>query len=75
MSLLTQAYLLETYGPRLTVEKLAAVLDIATNTIHNQLAKKTFPVKTYLDGGRRWADYRDVAAYLDACRDRAGSPV
>jgi hypothetical protein len=73
VSLLTQAYLLETYGPRLTVEKLAKVLDIATNTIHNQLARKAFPIRTYLDAGRRWADYRDVAAYLDECRAGADS--
>lgn len=73
MSLLTQAYLLETYGPRLTIEKLGKVLDIATNTIHNQLARKAFPIKTYLDAGRRWADYRDVAAYLDECRAGADS--
>jgi hypothetical protein len=71
MSIITQAFVAETYGLRLSVEKLAKVLDIAPNTIYNQVAKKTFPVKTYLDGGQRWADYRDVAAYLDECRERA----
>jgi hypothetical protein len=71
MSLLTQAYLLEQYGPRLTVDQLAKALCLATNTIYNQVAAGTFEVPTYLDGKKRFADYRDVATYLDACRERA----
>lgn len=73
MSLLTQAYLLEKYGPRLNVEHLAEVLGVAKGTIYNQISALTFPVATYVDGKQRWADYRDVAAYLDDCRDRAKS--
>ena len=30
-----------------------------------------FEIPTYLDGGRRWADVRDVAAYLDERRAQA----
>lgn len=75
MSLMTQAYLLEAYGPRLGVEQLGKVLGMKANTIYNQVAKKAFPIKTYLDAGQRWADYRDVAQYLDECRDRAATPV
>lgn len=73
MSLLTQAYLLEKYGPRLNVEHLAEVLGMAKGTIYNQISAQSFPVLTYVDGKQRWADYRDVATYLDACRDRAKS--
>ena len=70
-SLLTQAYLLESYGPRLTVEQLASVLHMARNTVYNQVASGTFAVSTYVDGNKRFADYRDVATYLDHCRERA----
>jgi hypothetical protein len=71
MSLLTQAYLLERYGPRLTVEQLAEALHIGKSTIHTQVGKGTFEIPTYLDRNTRFADVRDVASYLDACRERA----
>lgn len=68
MSLITQAFIVEHYGLRLTVEQLAEVLSLAKPTIYNQLSAGTFPIKTYLDGGKRYADYRDVAEHLEACR-------
>lgn len=71
MSLMTQAYLLERYGPRLGIQQLVEVLGMAERTIYNAISAKTFPVPTYVDGGRRWADYRDVATYLDECRAKA----
>lgn len=71
MSLMTQAYLLERYGPRLGIPQLVEVLGMAERTIYNGISAKTFPVPTYIDGGRRWADYRDVATYLDECRAKA----
>jgi hypothetical protein len=70
-SLLTQAYLLENYGPRLNTEQLASVLGITKPAVYNQLSAGTFPIATYKDAGKTWADYRDVAAYLDTCRERA----
>lgn len=75
MSLLTQAYLLERYGPRLTVEQLAEALQIGKSTIHNRIGKETFEIPTYLDCNTRFADVRDVATYLDACRERAKTPA
>lgn len=68
MSLLVQAYLLEKYGPRLTMEQLAQVMGISYGTLRNKVASDTFAVHTYLDEGRRWADVRDVAAHLDRVR-------
>lgn len=68
MSLLTQAYLLDKYGPRLSIDDLAQVLGMAKGTIYNQISAQSFPVLTYVDAKQRWADYRDVAAYLDQCR-------
>jgi hypothetical protein len=72
MSLLTQAYLLDTFGPRLTIDQIAQVLGLKAGTIYNQVSAQTFPVRTYVEGGKRFADYRDLAEYLDVCRERAG---
>jgi predicted site-specific integrase-resolvase len=71
VSLLTQAYLLEKYGPRLTMEQLSDVLTIEPGTLYNQISAGACPVKTYREGKRRLADYRDVAAYLDQIRETA----
>jgi len=75
MSLLTQAYLLEKYGPRLSMDQLAEVMGIARGTIYNKVVKKELEIATYMDGGSRWCDYRDLATYLDVCRDRAKTPA
>ena len=71
MSLMTEAIVAEQYGLRLTVDQLGEAIGLARNTIYNQVAKGEFAVPTYLDGGKRWCDYRDVAKYLDVCRARA----
>jgi excisionase family DNA binding protein len=71
MSLLTQAYLLERYGPRLSVEQIAQVLGLSKGTLYNAISAGTLPVRTYCDGGRRYADFRDVAEHIDRCREQA----
>lgn len=71
MSLMTQAMVVEHYGLRLNAEQLAKVLGITKASLYNQISAGTCPVKTYLDGGKRFADYRDVADHLDACRQQA----
>lgn len=68
MSLLTQAYFLEKYGPRLDVKQLAEELGVEPKTVQNQVSAKTFQIPTYVDQGKRWADARDVAAHFDAMR-------
>lgn len=73
MSLMTEAIIAEKYGMRLSIEKLSEVMGLARNTIYNQVAQGVFQVPTYVDGGKRWADYRDVATYFDACRARAAA--
>lgn len=70
-SLVTQMIVAEKYGVRLTMEQLASVLNVSKGGIYNQVSAGTFTIPTYLDGKLRWADYRDVAAYLDSCRERA----
>jgi hypothetical protein len=68
MSLMLTAYLLETYGPRLGREELAAVLGVTPRTLENKVYTATLGVATYRDQGKLWADARDVAEYLDECR-------
>ena len=72
MSLLTTALLYDRYQrARLNAAELGEQLGLSEGTVRNQISAGTFPVPTYLDGGKRWADIRDVAAYLDQCRERA----
>ena len=73
MSLLHEAIIAEKYGLRLTVDQLADALGMGRNTIYNQIAQGKFKVKTYVDAGKRWADYRDLASYLDEHRAGANS--
>jgi hypothetical protein len=71
MSILCQLVLAEKYGIRLSMEQLAAELDQEKGTLMNRISKKTLGIKTYMDGGKRWADVRDVAAYFDKMREQA----
>ena len=68
MSLITQAFVVEKYGMRLNMDQLATILDLKKATLYNQISAGSCPVKTYMDGGKRFADYRDVAEHLDSCR-------
>lgn len=70
-SLVTQMLVAERYGLRLDTKQLSDVTGWAEGTIRNRISARSFPIPTYEDGGRRWADYRDVAAYLDGCRQKA----
>jgi hypothetical protein len=72
-SLVLQMILAEKYGARLNMEQLAAELGIAKPTLYNQVSAGTCKVKTYLDGGKRYCDFRDLASHLDACRKLASS--
>ena len=64
-SIVTQAFIVQRYGLRLNIEDMAGLLRLEKQTIYNQISAGTFPIKTYQEGTRRYADYRDVAAYLD----------
>lgn len=63
-----EMFLLQSYGPRLTVQQLIDVLQVGRTTLYRDLAAGTFPIKTYVVNGTRYADYRDVAQHLDKCR-------
>ena len=68
MSLVTHMMIAEKYGARLGMEQLAEVL--------GDDAKR---LRTYCDFGQRFADYREVAEYLNAAlaeaRRRLSEPV
>jgi predicted DNA-binding transcriptional regulator AlpA len=75
MSLLSQAIIAERYGLRLNTDQLAEALGMAKSTLYNKMSAGTFEVPTYVAQGKRFADYRDVATYLDDCRARAATQV
>lgn len=70
-NLMTQAMIVDKYGFRVGVEKLAEILCITKPSVYNQLSAGTFPIPTYLDQGKRYADFRDVAEHIDKCRTAA----
>jgi hypothetical protein len=47
MKLLTQAFILEKFGPRLTMAQLATLLCQSEGTIRNQVSAECFPIPTY----------------------------
>lgn len=71
MSALILVHILEQHGPRLTVAQAAKVLGLSEGTLRNRLSSKQIKLPTYLDGGLRFVDARDLAAYLDECRSSA----
>ena len=71
MKLLTQAYILEKFGPRLTMAQLATLLCLSEGTIRNQVSAECFPIPTYKEGAGRFAAYDAVADYLDAMSEKA----
>ena len=74
-SLVTQMFIADKYGLRLNIEQLATVLGLSKGAIYNQVSGGSFPIITYVDGGKRWADFRDVAEHLDQCREKARAPI
>lgn len=70
-SLVTQMFVAEKYGLRLDVTQLAQVLGITPGTVLNRISANTFGIPTYIDNGKRYADYRDVAAHFDNVRETA----
>lgn len=71
MNFLTTAYLMDKHGLRLDLEALAKELDTTPANLRRRISLEDFEIPTYVDGGKRWADVRDVASYLDARREQA----
>ena len=64
----TLAYLMNEYGPLLTMTELAKVLKYKTKaSILNAISAERFPIPTHPQGGnKRVALTRDVAAHIDS---------
>lgn len=71
MSILAQMVLVEKYGLRVDLDRLAAILETTAPNLRRKISEGTMEIPTYLDGGKRWADVRDVADYFDARRQEA----
>ena len=71
MSLLSQMVLIEKHGLRVDLEALADILDTSAANLRRRISEGTLTIPTYMDGGKRWADTRDVADYFDAMRQTA----
>lgn len=67
MSLVTQMLVAEQYGLRLDIPALAKITGMKPGSIHNAISAETFPIATYVDCGKRWASYHEVARHLDDC--------
>jgi hypothetical protein len=59
------AYLLEQYGPTMTLGQFGLVVKKATASMYNDMRRGTFPVPTYKVGGRHLVSTHDVIAFLD----------
>lgn len=71
MSLLAQMVLIEKHGLRVDLDHLAGILETTAPNLRRKISEATLDIPTYLDGGKRWADTRDVAEYLDRRRQEA----
>lgn len=71
MSILTQMALIEKFGLRVDLERLAKILDTTPPNLRRKISEGTLGIPTYADGTKRWADIRDVAEYLDRCPEEA----
>jgi len=75
MSLLTRCYILERFGPRLSMDQLAQVLGLHPTTIYTLIGSGELPIATYKEGARRFASYEAVADYLDGMAKTAREQV
>ena len=61
--MMTMAYFLDKYGPRLTVEQVAHEMGWSEKSVYEMLARGEFPIPSYREGKRRWVSYQAVAEY------------
>jgi len=55
---------------RFTPIEIASIINWHPQTIRNKISKNTFGIHTYIECGKRYADIRDVAEYLDKMRNK-----
>ena len=68
---LTRAYILEKYGVRLDMDQLASLLRISKHTLYKQKSDGNLGFAMYTENGRCFADYEEIAKYLDKKSEEA----
>lgn len=58
-------YLLDKYGPTMTIDQLSEVLKMAPRSIYNAVSAEAFPIQTFKFGKRRLAKTEDVAKHIE----------
>ena len=61
------------YGGHASIhdDRMAEILETTQPNIRRKISEARFEIPTYIDNGKRWADIRDVAEYLDQRRQEA----
>jgi predicted DNA-binding protein YlxM (UPF0122 family) len=54
-----------------SISELSEITGLSKQNIYNQVSRNTFPIPTYLEGSRRFANILDVSIYLDNKRRMA----
>lgn len=65
----TEKYLVDKYGLIMGLVEIAEVLRMSVKGLRNAISANRLPIHTYRHAGRRVADARDIAAYLDNNRE------
>lgn len=55
----------------ITLAQACGELGITVGTAHNKICAGDFPIPTRIEGRNRVIDIRDLAEYLDRCRENA----
>lgn len=58
-------YLVQFYGPNITLSELSSITTQGVRTIQNGIAKGDYPIPSFKIGGKRVFRLADVANYLD----------
>jgi hypothetical protein len=48
--------------------RVGEAIGMSTQTARNRLSNGTFPIKTFLQGSRRFVHISDLASYIDSVR-------
>lgn len=68
MSFMITAYLMEKYGPLLTIPELAEVLKLKEGTVKNKISKQEITIPVLKMGDRTVFLAEDVSDYVDELR-------
>jgi hypothetical protein len=68
MSLLTAAFLMDKYGPLLTIDNLGEVLHLERGTVKNQISAQRIGIPVIRHGSKPLFHATDVATYIDGMR-------